>query len=89
MPIQPFVINKENGLVHHKVYRIFLHTLLNFHEFINTRTAKYDEYWTLYTLLTIKNHMTLSLLTVYSVKCQFLTIRDISMDFGYGTGCTQ
>ena len=47
------------------------------------------EYWTLHTFLTIKNHMTLSLLTVYTVKCQFFTIRDISMDFGYGTECTQ
>ena len=47
------------------------------------------EYWTLHTLLTIKNHMTLSLLTVYAVKCQFFTIRDISMDFGCSTGCTQ
>ena len=47
------------------------------------------EYWTFHTLLTIKNHMTLSLLSVYTVKCQFFTIRDISMDFGYGTGCAQ
>ena len=71
------------------MYRIFLHTLMNFHEFIIICAAKYDEYWTVYKLLTVKNHMTQSLLTVYSVKCQYVTICDISMDFRYGAGCTQ
>ena len=33
--------------------------------------------------------MTLSLFIVYKVECQFFTIRDISMHFGYDTGCTQ
>ena len=69
------------------MYQIFLHTLMNFYEFINIRTAKYDGVWTLHTLLTTKNHMTLSLFTVYTVKCQIFTIRDVSMHFGYATGC--
>ena len=42
MPIQPFVINKENERVQHKMNRMFLHTLMIFYEFINIRTAKCD-----------------------------------------------
>ena len=42
MLIQPFVINKEKERVQHKMYRMFLHTLMIFYEFINTRTAQYD-----------------------------------------------
>ena len=44
---------------------------------------------TLYRLLIIKNHMTLSLFLVKSVKCDIYTIRDISIHFTYGNGCTQ
>ena len=42
MPIQPFVINREKEGVQHKMYRVFLYTLMIFYEFINIRTAKYD-----------------------------------------------
>ena len=44
------------------------------------------EHCTLYKLLTIKNHMTLSLFIVHTRKCQFFTIPDISMHFSYDTG---
>ena len=36
------VINKENGKIHHKMYRIFLHTLMVFYEFSNISASKYD-----------------------------------------------
>ena len=42
MPIQPFVINKEKERVQHKMYRMLLHTVMVFYEFINIRTAKYN-----------------------------------------------
>jgi len=47
------------------------------------------DHWTLHKLLTIKNNMNLSLFIAYTVKCQFFTIPDISMHFGYATRCTQ
>ena len=51
MLIQPFVINMEKERVQHKMYRMFLHTLMIFYEFINMRTAKYDGKSTVYMLL--------------------------------------
>ena len=42
MPMKPFVINQEKERVQHKMYRMFLHTLMIFYEFTNIRTAKYD-----------------------------------------------
>ena len=44
---------------------------------------------TFYKLLTIKNHMTLSLFIVYTAKCQFFTIPDTSLHFDYDTGYAQ
>ena len=41
MPIQPFVISKENEQVEHKMY-MFLHTFMIVYEFFNIPTAKYD-----------------------------------------------
>ena len=41
------------------------------------------EHCTRYKLSIIKNHMTLPLSIVETVKCQIFTIRGISMHFGY------
>ena len=46
------------------------------------------EHCTLYKLLIVKNHMTLSLSIVETVNCQFFTIRDISIHFAYSNGRT-
>ena len=61
-------------------------TLLILYEIIDVCTVKHMDHSTLYRL---KNHMTLSLFLVKSVKCDFYTIRDISIHFTYGKGsCT-
>ena len=71
------------------MYRLLVYTLLIIYEVIDVCTARYMDHSTLYRLLIIKNHMTLSLFLVESVKCDFYTIRDISIHFTYGNGCTQ
>ena len=77
MPIQSFVINKENERVEHKMYDMFLHTLKTFNEFITIPTAKYDgEFNTLHAFDNKDSH-DLSLFTVETVNCQFFTIRYI------------
>ena len=68
------------------MYRIFLHTLINFYEFINICKAKYDG--VLDTSHAFDNKESHDPISFNSLHCQFFTIRDISMDFGYGTGCT-
>ena len=54
------------------MYPIFVYTSMIFYEFIDIRTTKYDramEHCSLYKLLILKNHMTLSLSIVETVNC--------------------
>ena len=68
---------------------IYVYTSITFYEFTDIGKAKHDE--ALHTLQAFekKNHMALSLFIAETINCQFFTIRNISMHFGYGAKSTQ